>query len=127
MTPSKTTSADNKEEACEEPSNTDASVCEQEQALSENDVTKEAVTFKWYEEREDWDRLAPAVDDDDIKGMTRRHIELYSTFLRHDNLKKTTKRKNENKIRPSDQRKEIQDDARRVELLLNEYLASLLI
>jgi hypothetical protein len=29
------------------------------------DWTKEALTFKWYEEPEDWDRLCPADEDTD--------------------------------------------------------------
>jgi hypothetical protein len=49
MTPSKSNFTDNRETAPEEPSNTDASICEHEQALSEDEclnVTKEALTFK---------------------------------------------------------------------------------
>jgi hypothetical protein len=53
--------------------------------------------------------------------MTRTHRELYCSFLRLANLKKTKTTKNENKIFPSDQKEEIPDEARRVELLLDEY------
>jgi hypothetical protein len=97
-----------------------AAVCEHEQAPSDDeelelDWTKEALTFKWYEEPEDWDRLYPADDDADINDMKTRYRELYLSFLRLDNLKKmTTTKKN-------DQKKEIQDEARRVGLLLKEY------
>jgi hypothetical protein len=76
--------------------------------------------MKWYEKPEDWDRLCPAEDDADIDDMNTRHRELYSSFLRLDKLKKMTTTKNNDKI-SSDQKKEIQDEARRVELLLNEY------
>jgi len=116
MIPSKSTSDDNKEKAFEERSNTDLTVCEQEQALSENErinVTKETLTFKWYGEPEDWDRLAPDANNDAIEEMMRRHRELYSIFLRLTNLKNQTT-KNENKILPSNQKKEIQDEVKRV-------------
>ena len=53
------------------------------------DWTKEALTFKWYEEPENWDRLCPA-DDDDMDEMKTRYRELYLSFLRLDKLKKTT-------------------------------------
>jgi hypothetical protein len=82
--------------------------------------TKEALSFKWYEEPEDWDRLFPADDDADMDDMKTRHRELYSSFLRLDKLKKMTATKNKDKI-SSDQKNEIQDEARRVGLLLKEY------
>ena len=49
-------------------------MCKQEQAPTDDeeialDWTKEALTFKWYEEPEDWDRLCPADDDADMKDM----------------------------------------------------------
>jgi hypothetical protein len=80
----------------------------------ELDWTKEALTFKWYEEPEDWDRLCAADDDADMEDMKKRYRELYLSFLRLDKLKKMTTIKN------NDQ-KEIQDEARRVGLLLKEY------
>jgi hypothetical protein len=60
MIPSKSTLADNGEKVSEDSSNADAAVCEHEQAPTDNeeielDLTKEALTFKWYEEPEDWD------------------------------------------------------------------------
>ena len=121
VTRRKSSCAGNKEKASEESSNTEATVCEHEQALSEDErvnVTKEALTSKWWEEPEDWDHLPPDADDGDIAEMTTRHREL---CLRRDNLKKTTMAKNENKILPTDQKKEIQDGARRVELFMVEY------
>ena len=65
--PSKSNLAENGEKASEDSSNADAAVCEHEQAPPEDeeielDWTKEALTFKWYEEPEDWDRLCPADD-----------------------------------------------------------------
>jgi len=116
VTRRKSSCAGNKEKASEESSNTEATVCEHEQALSENErinVTKETLTFKWYGEPEDWDRLAPDANNDAIEEMMRRHRELYSIFLRLTNLKNQTT-KNENKILPSNQKKEIQDEVKRV-------------
>jgi hypothetical protein len=55
------------------------------------------------------DHLAPDAEGDDIEEMTRRHRELYSSFLGLANLKKTTTRKKDDKILPSDQKNEIQD------------------
>ena len=52
--------------------------------------------------------------------MKTRYRELYSSFLRLDKLKKMTTIKNNDQI-SSDQKKEIQDEARRVRLLLKEY------
>ena len=57
MIPSKSTLAENGEKASEDSSNADAAVCEHEQSPShdeeiELDWTKEALTFKWYEEPE---------------------------------------------------------------------------
>jgi hypothetical protein len=105
------------------PSNADAAVCEHEQAPS-NDIelewTKEALTFKWYEKPEDWNRLCPADDNPDMDDMNTRHRELYSSFLRLNKLKKMTTTKKNDKI-SSDQKKEIQDEARCVGLLLKEY------
>ena len=56
LTPSKSTFADNKEQAPYKLSNTDATVCEHEQALYEDErinVTKKAQRFKCHEELED--------------------------------------------------------------------------
>jgi len=52
--------------------------------------------------------------------MKTRYRELYLSFLRLDKLKKKTKTKNKDRI-SSEQKKEIQDEARRVGLLLKEY------
>jgi len=41
----------------------------------------EALTLKWYEEHEDWDRLCAADDDGDMDDMKTRQRELYSRFL----------------------------------------------
>ena len=65
MIPSKSTLAENDETVSEISSNADAVVCEHEQAPSDDeeiefDWNKEALTFKWYEEPENWDRLCPA-------------------------------------------------------------------
>jgi len=125
MIPSKLILAENGEKASEDSSNADAAVCEHEQCPSDDeeielDWTKEALTFKWYEEPEDWDRLCPADDDADIDHVKTRHRMLYLSFLRLDKLKKMTTIKNTDKI-SSDQKKEIQDEARRrVGLLLKE-------
>jgi len=73
------------------------------------------VTFKWYEEPEDWDRLCPADADADMDDMKKRYRELYLSFLRLDKLKKMTTIKN------NDQKKEMQDEARGVGLLVKEY------
>jgi hypothetical protein len=86
----------------------------------ELDWTKEALTFKWYEEPEDWDRLCPADDDADMEDMKKRYRELDLSLLRLDKLKKMTTIKNNDQI-SSDQKKEIQDEARRVRLFLKEY------
>ena len=71
-------------------------MCKQEQAPTDDeeialDWTKEALTFKWYEEPEDWDRLCPADEDADMDDMKTRYRELYSSLLRLDKLKKKTK------------------------------------
>ena len=55
-----------------------------------------------------------------MEDMKTRYRELYSSFLRLDKLKKMTTIKNNDQI-SSDQKKEIQDEARRVRLLLKEY------
>ena len=86
----------------------------------ELDWTKEALTLKWYEEPEDWDRLCPADADADMDYMKTRYRELYLSFLRLDKLKKKTKTKNKDRI-SSEQKKEIQDEARRAGLSLKEY------
>jgi hypothetical protein len=124
MIPSKSTLADNGEKVYEVSSNADAAVCEHEQAPDDDeeielDWTKEALTFKWYEEPEDWDRLCPAEHDADIDDMKTRYRELDLSFLRLDKLKKKTTTKNNDRI-SSEQKKEIQDEARRVGLLLKE-------
>jgi hypothetical protein len=80
--------------------------------------TKEALTFKWYEEPQDWDRLCPA--DADMEDMKTRYRELYLSFLRLDKLKKKTTTKNNDRI-SREQKKEIQDETKRVGLLLKEY------
>jgi len=82
MIPSMSTLADNGEKVSEDSRNADAAVCEHEQSPSEDeeiksDWTKEALTFKLYEEPEDWDRLCPAEADADMKDMKTRHKELY--------------------------------------------------
>ena len=69
---------------------------------------KEALTFKWYEKPEYWDRLCPADDNTDIDDMKTRHGELYLSFLRLNKLKKMRTTKNNDRI-SSDQKKEIQD------------------
>jgi len=76
--PSKSTLSDNGKKVSEDSSNADAAVCEHEQSPSDDeeielDWTKEALTFKWYEEPEDWDRLCPADDDTDMDDMKTRH------------------------------------------------------
>jgi len=125
MIPSKSTLADNGEKASEDSINADAAVCEHEQFPSDDeeivlDWTKEALTFKWYEEPEDWDRLCPADDDADMEDMKTRHREINLIFLRLDKLKKKTTTKNNDRI-SSEQKKEIQDEARRAGLSLKEY------
>jgi hypothetical protein len=57
-----------------------------------------------------------------MDDMKTRYRELYLSFLRLDKLKKMTTSKNDDQI-SSDQKKEIQDEARRVGLLLKEYEA----
>ena len=84
------------------------------------DWTKEALTFKWYEEPEDWDRLCPADNDADMDDMKTRYRELYFSFLRLDKLNKKTTTKNNDRI-SSEQKKEIQEEARHVGLFLKEY------
>jgi len=59
MIPSKSTLADNGKKVSEDSSNADAAVWKREQAPFDDeeielDWTKEALTFKWYEEPEDW-------------------------------------------------------------------------
>jgi hypothetical protein len=125
MIPSKSTPADNGDKVSQDSSNTEAAVCEHEQSPcddeeTELECTKEALTFKWYEEPEDWDRLCPADDDADMDDMKTRHRELYLSILRLDMLKKMTTTKNNDRI-SSEQKKEIQDEARRVGLLVKEY------
>jgi len=125
MIPSKLTLAENGEKVSEDSSNADAAVCEHEQAPSgdeeiELEWTKQALTLNFYEEPEDWDQLCPADDDVDMEDMKTRYRELYLSFLRLDKLKKMTTTKKNDQI-SSDQKKEIQDEARRVGLLLKEY------
>jgi hypothetical protein len=55
-----------------------------------------------------------------MEDMKTRYKELYLSFLRLDKLKKKTMTKNNDRI-SSEQKKEIQDEARRVGLLLKEY------
>jgi hypothetical protein len=55
-----------------------------------------------------------------MEDMKTRYRELYLSFLRLDKLEKMTTIKNNDQI-SSDQKKEIQDEARRVRLLLKEY------
>jgi hypothetical protein len=86
----------------------------------EFEQTKETLIFKWYEEPEDWDWLCPADDDINMGDMKTRQRELYSSCLRLDKVKKMTTTKNNDKI-SSDQKKEIQGEARRVGLLLKQY------
>jgi hypothetical protein len=86
----------------------------------ELDWTKEALTLKWYEEPEDWDRLCPADADADMDYMKTRYRELYLSFLRLNKLKKMTTTKNNDQI-SSNQNKKIQDEGRRVGLFLKEY------
>jgi hypothetical protein len=80
-------------------------VCKHEQAPSEDEDiqlewTKEALTFKWYEEADDRDRLCPADDDADIDDMKTKYRELYLSFLQLDNLNKiTTTKKNSRRRR----------------------------
>jgi len=125
MIPSKSTLADNGDKVSEDLSNADAALCEHEQSPSDDeeielDWTKEALTFTWYEEPEDRGRLCPADDDADMEDMKTRHRELYLSFLRIDKLKKKTTTKNNDRI-SSEQKKEIQDESRRVGLLLKVY------
>jgi hypothetical protein len=70
MIPRKTTLAEDGEKVYEDSSNADSAVCDHEQASCDDeeialDWTKEALTFKWYEEPEGWDRLCPADNDAD--------------------------------------------------------------
>ena len=125
MTPSKPTLTENGEKVSEDSSNAEGAVCELEQSSSDHeeialDWTKEALTFKRFEEPEDWDRLCPADDDADMGEMQTRYRELYLSFLRLEKLKKTTTTRNKDRI-SSEQKKEIQDEARRVGLLLKDY------
>jgi hypothetical protein len=125
MIPSKSTLAGNGEKVSKDSSNEDAAVCEHEKAPTDDeefelDWTKEALTFKWYEKPEHWDRLCSGEDNADMEDMKTRYKELYLSFLRLDKLKKKTTTKNNDRI-SSDQKKEIQDEARRVGLLLKEY------
>ena len=55
-----------------------------------------------------------------MEDMKTRHREIYLSFLRLDKLKKMTTTKNNDTI-SSDQKKEIQEETRRVELLLKKY------
>jgi hypothetical protein len=55
-----------------------------------------------------------------MNDIKTRHRELYSSFLRLDKLKKMTTTKDKDKI-SRDQKQGIQDEARRVELLLKKY------
>jgi hypothetical protein len=71
MIPSKSTLAGNDETVSEDSSNAHAAVSEHEQA---------PLTFKWYEETEDWDRLCPIDDDADMDDIKTRQRELYSSF-----------------------------------------------
>ena len=82
MIPSKSTSAENGEKASEDSSNADAAVCKHKQAPSDDeeielDWTKEVLTFKWYEEPEDWDRLFSADDDADMEDIRTRQRALF--------------------------------------------------
>jgi hypothetical protein len=96
------------------PSNAEAAVCKHEQAPSDDEEIE--LTFKRYENPEDWDRICLADDDVDMEDTETRHREHYSSFLRLDKLKKMTTTKNNDKISGS-QKNAIQDEARRVGLL----------
>ena len=70
MIRSKTTLAENDEEVSKDSSNAVTAFCKHEQPASDDketefEYTKAALTFKWYEEPEDWDRLCPADEDTD--------------------------------------------------------------
>jgi len=93
MISSMSTLAENDEKVSEVSSNANAGVCEHEQSPSDDeeielDWTKEALTFKWYEEPEDWDRLCPA--DADMDDMKTRYRELYLSFLKKRQRPRTT-------------------------------------
>jgi hypothetical protein len=86
MIPSKSTLAENGEKVSEDSSNADAAVCEHEQSPSDDeeielDWAKEALTFKWYEDSEDWDRICLAHYDADMDDMRKRYRALYVSFL----------------------------------------------
>jgi hypothetical protein len=55
-----------------------------------------------------------------MESMKARQSELYLSFLLLDKLKKMTTTKNNDRI-SRDHKKDIQDEARRVGLLLQEY------
>jgi len=55
-----------------------------------------------------------------MDDMKKRYIELYSSFLRLYKLKKKPTTKNNDRI-SSEQKKEIQDESRRLRLLMKEY------
>ena len=63
---------------------------------------------------------SPADDDAEMEAMKTRYRELYFSFLRLDKLNKKTTTKNNDRI-SSEQKKEIQEEARHVGLFLKEY------
>jgi hypothetical protein len=54
---------------------------EQESTSSNRDLEglREAKTFRWFEETENWDDLCPAQEEANKEDMAERHANLYSS------------------------------------------------
>jgi hypothetical protein len=81
--------------------------------------TRDALTFNWFQEPENWDDLCPPQEEGNNRDMAERHAKLYSSFVRLEELKKLGTKKGEKRSKTT--RKNILEDASRVERFLNEY------
>jgi hypothetical protein len=81
--------------------------------------TRDAQTFLWFQEPENWNDLCPPQEEAKKKDMAERHGKLYSSFVRLEELKKLGTKKGEKGSKTT--RKNIFEEVSRVERLLNEY------
>jgi hypothetical protein len=79
----------------------------------------DAQTFHCFQESENWDDLCPPQEEANNKDMAERHAKLYSSFVRLEELKKLGTKKGQKRSKTT--RKNIVEEASRVDRLLNEY------
>jgi len=94
---------------------------EQESTSSNCDLkgTRDTQTFHWFHEPQNWDNLCPPQEVANKKDMAVRHTKLYSSFVRLEELKKLGAKKGEKRSKTT--RRNILEEASRVERLVNEY------